>query len=86
MYDRVDREIYQGQGLLEMFYHYFKLCFLLQIVIFLSSASSDFEIQAGPILESKDMGAVFQKKDKEMLKKEKILGNMGKNVQNLKIF
>ena len=58
----------------------------MQIVIFLSSASSDFEIQAGPILESKDISAVFQKKDKEMLKKEKILGNMGKNVQNLKIF
>ena len=55
----------------------------MQIVIFLSSASSDFEIQAGPILESKDMGAVFQKKDKEMLKKEKILGNMGKNMENI---
>ena len=37
---------------------------------------------AGPILESKDMCAIFQKKDK----KGKIFENLGKNVQNLKIF
>ena len=40
----------------------------------------------GPILESKGMHATFQKKDKRMLKKGKVLGNLGKNVQNLKIF
>ena len=37
---------------------------------------------AGPILESKGMRAIFQKKDK----KGKIFENLGKNVQNLKIF
>ena len=41
---------------------------------------------AGPILESKCMGVIFQKKSKEMLKKGKIFGNSGKNVQNLKMF
>ena len=40
----------------------------------------------GPILESKDMHAIFQKKGKQMLKKGKIFENLGKNVQNLKIF
>ena len=39
-----------------------------------------------PILESKDIGAIFQKKGKEMLKKSKIFQNLGQNVQNLKIF
>ena len=32
------------------------------------------------------IGAIFQKKGKEMLKKCKIFENLGKNVQNLKIF
>ena len=32
------------------------------------------------------MGAIFQKKDKEMLKKGKLFKNLGQNVQNLKIF
>ena len=32
------------------------------------------------------MGAIFQKKGKEMLKKGKIFENLGKNKQNLKIF
>ena len=32
------------------------------------------------------MGAIFQKKGKEMLKNGKIFKNLGKNVQNLKIF
>ena len=41
---------------------------------------------SGPILESKDIGVIFQKKGKEMLKKGKIFENLGKNVQNLKIF
>ena len=33
-----------------------------------------------PILESKCMGAIFQKKDKEMLKKDKVFKNLDKNV------
>ena len=41
---------------------------------------------SGPTLESKGMGAFFQKKGKEVLKKSKIFENLGKNVQNLKIF
>ena len=41
---------------------------------------------SGPILESKDMGAIFQKKGKEILEKGKIFENLGKNVQNFKIF
>ena len=44
---------------------------------------------AGPILESKDMCVIFQKKGKKkgkiMLKKGKIFENLGKNVQNLKV-
>ena len=43
-------------------------------------------IYAGPISESKGMGVIFQKKGKEMLKRGKIFENLGKNVQNLKIF
>ena len=38
------------------------------------------------IVESKGMGAIFQKKGKEMLKKDKRSENLGKNVLNLKIF
>ena len=43
---------------------------------------------SGPILESKGMRAIFQKKGKKMLraKKGKIFENFDKNVQNLKIF
>ena len=33
----------------------------------------------GPILEKKGMGAIFQRKGKEILKKGKILENLGKN-------
>ena len=47
----------------------------------------------GPILESKGMSAIFQKMGKKstkkcqkMLKTGKIFKNLGKNVQNLKIF
>ena len=40
----------------------------------------------GPILESKGMGAIFQKNGKTILKKGKVLGNLGKNIQNLNIF
>ena len=45
-----------------------------------------YVVIAGPILESKGKGAIFQKKGKEMLKKGKIFDDLGKNVQNLKIF
>ena len=38
------------------------------------------------ILESKSMGAIFQKNGKEMFKKGNIFGNLEKSVQNLKIF
>ena len=44
---------------------------------------------SGSIQESKGMHAIFQEKDKKMLKKGKkckIFENLGKNVQNLKIF
>ena len=37
-------------------------------------------VMAVPILESKGMGGIFQKKDKEMLKKGKIFEALGKNV------
>ena len=37
------------------------------------------------MLESKGIGALFQKKGKEMLKKSEIFENLGKNRQNLKI-
>ena len=43
-------------------------------------------LSSGPFLESKGMHAIFQKKGKKMLKKGKIFENLGKNVQNLKIF
>ena len=38
------------------------------------------------ILETKDMGAIFLEKGKEVLKKGRIFKNFGKNEQNLKIF
>ena len=41
---------------------------------------------AGPILESKGMPAIFQKKGKKRVKKSKIYETLGKNVQNSKIF
>ena len=40
----------------------------------------------GPILDTKGMRAIFRKKDKKRAKKGKIFGNLGKNVQKLKIF
>ena len=40
---------------------------------------------AGPVLESKDMDVIFQKKGKKG-KKGKIFENLNKNVQNLKRF
>ena len=39
-----------------------------------------------PVLESKGMRAIFQKKGKKILKKRKIFENLSKNMQNLKIF
>ena len=42
-----------------------------------------------PILESKGMRAIFREganKGKKMLKKGKLFENLGKNVQNSKIF
>ena len=41
---------------------------------------------AGPIIESKDVRAMFQKKCKEILKKGKIFENLGENVQSFKMF
>ena len=40
----------------------------------------------GPILESKGMLVIFQKKGKDRAKKGKIFENLGKNVQYMKIF
>ena len=42
--------------------------------------------RAGPILESKDMRAIFQKKGKKRAKIGKIFENLDKNVQNGRIF
>ena len=41
---------------------------------------------AGPILESKGMRAIFQKKGKIRVKNGKVSENLGKNLQNLKMF
>ena len=41
---------------------------------------------SGPILESKGMLAIFQRKGNKTDKKGKIFENLGENVQNLKIF
>ena len=45
-----------------------------------------FELYPGLILERKGIHAIFQKKVKKNYKKGKIFENLGKNVQNLKIF
>ena len=42
--------------------------------------------RSGPILESKGMRAIFQRKGKKKAKKDKIFETLRKNVQNLKIF
>ena len=39
-----------------------------------------------PILESKSLCTIFQKKSKKRGKNGKMFENLGKNVQNLKIF
>ena len=41
---------------------------------------------AGPILESKGMRSIFQKKGKDRAKKGKVFENSDKNIQNLKVF
>ena len=48
-------------------------------------ASSNIVI-AGRTLESEDMPVIFQKKVQKMLKKAKYGQNLGKNVQDFKIF
>ena len=45
-----------------------------------------FELCLGPILESKGMHAVFWKKGKNIFRKGKVFKNLGKIVQNLKVF
>ena len=50
------------------------------------TAAQNCHKYAGPIIEIKSMGVIFQKKGKEMLKKGKIFENLGKNAQNLKTF
>ena len=40
----------------------------------------------GPILESKGLHEIFQKKDKKRADEGKIFKNLDKNVPNLKIF
>ena len=37
-----------------------------------------------PILENKDIRAIFQKKGKKIVKKDKVFESLGKNVQNVK--
>ena len=53
------------------------------MTVYLSTCFSSQLEKARLILESKGMRAIFQKK---WPKKDKILENFGKNVQNLKIF
>ena len=72
------------------------LCELTQIktsmvVLFFTEGKSTryldcFLHYTGPILESKGMRAIFQKKGNKMFKKGKIFESLGKNVQNLKFF
>ena len=41
---------------------------------------------SGPILDSKGVHVIFQKKGRKMAKKSKLFENFSKNVQNLKFF
>ena len=43
-------------------------------------------LSAGPILDSKGVCVIFQKKGQKKGKKGKVFENLGKNVQNLKMF
>ena len=49
-------------------------------IVITESINSYKDIPSGLILESKDMGAIFQKKGKEILKNGKIFENLNKNV------
>ena len=57
---------------------YFHYIFLMIKLVFKYAS-------AGPVLESKDMDVIFQKKGKKG-KKGKIFESLNKNVQNLKRF
>ena len=46
----------------------------------------NMHVNAGPILESKGIHAIFQKKGRKKAKIGKIFENLGKNVHNFKIF
>ena len=54
--------------------------------MYVSNHPSKVSSYPGPILENKGMNAIFLKKGKETLKKEKISDNLGKHIQNLTIF
>ena len=56
------------------------------VYIYVSNHPSKVSSYPGPILENKGMNAIFLKKGKETLKKEKISDNLGKHIQNLTIF
>ena len=43
-------------------------------------------VTAGPILESKGMRVIFQRKEQKNFKKGKIFENLGKNIQNFKVY
>ena len=43
-------------------------------------------LQSLSILENEGISAIFQKKDKKMFKNGKVSANLGKYIQNLKIF
>ena len=49
-------------------------------IVITESINSYKDIPSGLILESKDMGTIFQKKGKEILKRGKIFENLNKNV------
>ena len=44
------------------------------------------DLHPEPILEGKEICAIFQRKSKKRTKKGKIFENLSKNVKNLKIF
>ena len=54
--------------------------FYLPILKFLECTRLVLKHVVGSVLESKDMGAILRKKGKEMLEKEKIFENLGKNL------
>ena len=54
--------------------------------ILLHIGKNPSKVKAGPILESKNIYVIFQKKSRKIFKKGKIFKKKKKNVQNLKIF